>query len=71
MTNRSSLSNLLTPHNFGVAACGILLLILPALLSAWAGIHYPNETATWTLLVGGGLITVANVLLQLRPPPKG
>jgi urea transport system permease protein len=33
MTNRNALSNLLTPHNFGVAACGILLLLLPALLS--------------------------------------
>lgn len=33
MTNRSSLSNLLTPHTFGFLACAILLLILPALLS--------------------------------------
>jgi hypothetical protein len=37
------------------------------LFSAWAGIDYPNESATWTLLVGGGLITLANVLLQIRP----
>ena len=29
------------------------------------GISYANETATWTLLVGGGLITLANVLLQV------
>lgn len=48
----------------------VMALFLPALFSAWAGIHYPNETATWTLLVGGGLITVANILLQLRPPEK-
>lgn len=48
----------------------IMACFLPALFSVWAAIHYPNETATWTLLVGGGLITAANVLLQLRPPQK-
>ena len=48
----------------------LMALFLPALLSHWAGIVYLNETATWTLLVGGGLITLANVLLQLKPPPK-
>jgi drug/metabolite transporter (DMT)-like permease len=47
-----------------------LALFLPALLSVWAGISYPNETATWTLLAGGGLITAANLILQLRPPAK-
>jgi hypothetical protein len=35
-----------------------------------AGVSYGNETGTWTLLVGGGLITLANVLLQFNPPPK-
>lgn len=49
----------------------IMACFLPALFSAWAAIHYANETATWTLLVGGGLITVANVLLQVRPAGKG
>lgn len=48
----------------------LLALFLPALFSAWAGIDYRNETATWTLLAGGGLITLANVLLQVRPPAK-
>lgn len=48
----------------------IMACFLPALLSAWAGINYPNETATWALIVGGGLITLANVLLQLKPPAK-
>jgi hypothetical protein len=33
-------------------------------------INYANETATWTLLVGGGLITAANVLIQLKPAGK-
>ncbi len=46
-------------------------LLLPAIFSAWAMIHYANETATWTLLVGGGLITAANVLIQLKPAAKG
>jgi drug/metabolite transporter (DMT)-like permease len=43
----------------------LLALCLPALYSGWSGICYPNEIATWHLLVGGGLITVANVLLNL------
>lgn len=47
-----------------------MALFLPAIFSVWAGINYPNETATWTLLVGGGLVTLANVLLQLKPPVK-
>lgn len=48
---------------------GTLMAIwLPAVLSTLAGVSYANETATWTLLVGGGLITLANVLLQLKPP---
>ena len=49
----------------------VMALFLPAIFSVWAGITYGNETATWTLLVGGGLITLANVLLQLKPPAKG
>ena len=48
----------------------VMALFLPALFSAWALINYPNETATWTLLAGGGLITLANVLIQLKPPAK-
>lgn len=45
----------------------LLAVFLPAWFSAWAAIDYANERLTWTLLVGGGLVTVANVLLQLRP----
>lgn len=44
-------------------------LFLPGLFSVWAGIAYANEQLTPHLLVGGGLILAANVLLQLRPPP--
>ncbi len=48
----------------------LLALILPGWLSRWGGFDYPNETATANLVVGGGLITAANVLIQLRPLPK-
>jgi drug/metabolite transporter (DMT)-like permease len=40
-------------------------LFLPGWFSAWAGVTYPNETLTRALLLGGGLITFANVLLYL------
>lgn len=40
-----------------------MALFLPAIFSAWASINYPNEEFTLRLLVGGGLITAANVLL--------
>ena len=40
-------------------------LFLPGWFSIWAAISYSNETLTPTLLVGGGLITAANVLLYL------
>jgi hypothetical protein len=45
-------------------------LFLPAVISGWAGFHYDNEQLTWHLLIGGGLVTLANVLIQLQPPPK-
>jgi len=46
----------------------VMALFLPTLFSAWAGFNYANETITWHLLVGGALITSANILIQLRPP---
>lgn len=55
-------------------------LFLPGLLSRWSGFNYPNEQLNWELLVGGGLITGANVLIQINPgtrednpapPPSG
>ena len=48
----------------------IMALFLPAIFSAWAGLSYANELVTWHLLVGGGLITLANVLINLRPAAK-
>jgi drug/metabolite transporter (DMT)-like permease len=48
----------------------VMALFLPAMFSAFALIAYPNEIATWRLLAGGGLITLANVLLQMKPAPR-
>jgi drug/metabolite transporter (DMT)-like permease len=45
-------------------------LFLPAIFSRYHGIDYPNETATTHLLIGGSLITVANVLIALKPHPS-
>jgi drug/metabolite transporter (DMT)-like permease len=46
----------------------LLALFLPGLVSSWAGVSYPNEHATLSLLTGGGLITLANVWVQVRGP---
>lgn len=46
----------------------VMALFLPGWFSRWAGVDYSNEQLTWHLLIGGGLITLANVLLQLKPP---
>ena len=46
----------------------LFVLFLPAWLAGWGGFVYPNETAGANLLIGGGLITAANVLIQLKPP---
>jgi len=48
----------------------LMALFLPALFSVWLGIAYANERATLNLLVGGGLITAANILIQFKPPAK-
>ena len=49
----------------------LMALFLPALFSVWVGIHYANEQATFHLVVVGGLITAANILITLKPPAKG
>jgi drug/metabolite transporter (DMT)-like permease len=46
----------------------LFVLFLPAWLAKWGGFVYPNEVAGANLLLGGGLITAANVLIQLKPP---
>ena len=48
----------------------LFALFLPGWFSSMAGIHYANETLSLALLVGGGLITVANALMQLEPAPQ-
>ncbi len=39
-------------------------LVLPGLFSRWANIDYPNEVPALAMIVGGGLITAANVAAQ-------
>ncbi len=43
----------------------VCALILPGWLSGLMATEYGNEKLTWRLLVGGGLILLANVALQL------
>ncbi len=43
-----------------------LALFLPAWFSMWTEINYPNEILTSRLLIGGALVTAANLLLQSR-----
>ena len=38
-------------------------LFLPGWLSKMADVNYPNEHITWRLVVGGGLITAANLVM--------
>ncbi|MBI3879579.1 MAG: DMT family transporter [Verrucomicrobia bacterium] len=45
-------------------------LFVPAWFSAWAGVDYGNETLTKNLLLGGGLILAANVLVQFKLPER-
>jgi drug/metabolite transporter (DMT)-like permease len=44
----------------------LFALALPGWISGFANINYPNEPVTIHLLVGGGLITAANVLIQIE-----
>ncbi len=48
----------------------VMALFLPAWFSRWGGISYLNEKVTWALVGGGGLITLANLLIQIRPPQR-
>ena len=42
-------------------------LFLPSLMSSWLGVEYGNEAVSRNLLIGGSLVTVANVLLAVQP----
>ncbi len=43
----------------------VFALFMPALFSASTSIHYPNEQLTARLLLGGAIVTAANILLQM------
>ena len=44
-------------------------LFVPAILSDLTGQHFGNETLTRSLLIGGGLILAANLVLQTAEEP--
>jgi len=52
-------------------AASAFALFLPAMLSRLAGIQYANEHITRDLLLGGGLILTANVLIQIEAARRG
>ena len=45
----------------------IFALFLPALISRWTGLDYPNESITWSLFVGGGMVSLANIMVLTSP----
>ena len=45
----------------------VMALFLPETLGRFLGIEYPNEAFTNHLLLGGGLITLANIIVALAP----
>ncbi len=47
----------------------LFVLFLPALLGAFIGSRYDNETMSSTLVTGGSLILAANLLMQWKRPP--
>ncbi len=48
----------------------LFALFVPAIISRLVGIEYENERLTFHLLIGGTIILLANILLQLKPPAK-
>ena len=57
-----------TPLVCGFAALtAVMAMFLPAWFAAWSAVGYANERMGANLLIGGGLITAANVLVQLKP----
>ena len=43
----------------------VFALFVPVWYARWAGVEYLNETLTLNLVLGGGLITGANLALQI------
>ena len=48
----------------------LFALFLPGWFASLGSFTYANEHATLNLLIGGGLITAANILVQLRPAQR-
>ncbi len=71
------LMNRFQPHvdatSAGIVYCAeplfatVFALFLPVPLGRWLGVGYANELFTPHLLLGGGLITAANILISLQP----
>jgi drug/metabolite transporter (DMT)-like permease len=69
-----TLMNLWQPHiqatRAGLIYCSepvfasLYALFMPAMLARLGRFTYANETATWNLLIGGLIITLANALVQ-------
>ncbi len=57
-------------YGLGPVFAALAEVFLPATLSRWTGIDYPNQPLTVTLVLGGALVLGANVLVQLWPQEK-
>lgn len=44
--------------------------VLPTLLARYTGVTYANESPTFTMIIGGGLVLAANLFMQW-PAPRG
>jgi len=53
-------------YSFEPVLTSVLALFLPVWIFTWAGLNYANENLTARLLLGSGLVAVANVRLQRR-----
>ena len=47
----------------------VYVLFVPAMLGKLTGSFYPNESISTSMLIGGGMILGANVLMQWKRPP--
>lgn len=57
--------------SFEPVFAAVFALFVPAILSSLTGLTYPNELLTRSLLIGGGLILVANLTLQAGSDSPG
>lgn len=58
-------------YGFEPVFASLFALVLPGWLSTLMDTRYASESLTWRLLVGGGLILLANVAMQLRRGAEG